>query len=591
MNVEQIAIVFILLATLGLFVWGRWRFDVVAMTALMILTLAGIVPVADAFAGFGHPAVITVASVLVIGRAVYRSGVVEAVARRISRATRHASGQVMLLSGVATVGSAIMNNVAAVTLLMPVAVRSAEVANRPVSQVLMPLSFASLLGGLTTLMGTPPNIIIANQRAAASGEAFSVFDFTPVGLGVAIVGILFISLVGWRLIPSRRQKSLGSERLFEISDYVSEARIPEGSPIAGRPVHEFAKVTKIDARVVALIRRGRSMVSPPGSATLLGGDVLILEGDPHVIQAVASKNVLEIHSGEKVTRRVLQSDDVLLIEAVISPGSALEDRPASPARFRRVHGANLLAVSRQGRPIWRGLRDLRLRIGDVLLLHGHKETLPEVLASLGCLPLAERESIALPNEPNLVPIGIFGIGIAAAALGILPVQIAFAATAVLLIVLEYMPVREIYTSIDWPVVVLVGALLPVGQALQTSGVTELLAQSVLATVVSLPVLVLLALVIAVSMALSDVINNAAAAIVMAPFAITLARDLGASPDALLMAVAVGCSCTFLTPIGHQSNTLVMGPGGYRFGDYWRLGLPLDVLVVATASLLIWAVWV
>jgi len=586
---EQLSVFAVLIAALGLFVWGRWRYDLVALSALLVLTCAGIVPLEEAFAGFGHPAVITVASVLIIGRTVYRSGVIEVVADRVSRATKHNSVQVLLLTGLVGICSAIMNNVAALTLLMPVAIHSAEKANRPISQVLMPLSFASLLGGLTTLMGTPPNIIIANYRAEIAGEPFAVFDFTPVGLGTAIVGIAFISFVGWRLIPERHQKSADSNQLFEISDYVSEARIPARSSLIGAPLREFAQRAKIDISVVALIRRGRNALAPDLSTILQENDVLILEGDPRSLQTIGTRGDLEI-VGEKISKAMLQSEDVVLIEAVISPGSWLVDQRASPARFRRLHRANLLAVSRNARPVWRGLRDLHLRIGDVLLLQGHKDTLPDVLAYLGCLPLAERERVTVRQHPSLMPIGLFGAGIAAAVFNIIPVHVSFAVTALVLVLLGSLPLREVYASIDWPIIVLIGALLPVGAALQSTGATEVIAQFVLNIAQGWPLLLLLGLLIGASMMLSDIINNAAAAIVMAPLAITIAEDIGVVSDPFLMAVAIGCSCTFLTPIGHQSNTLVMGPGGYRFDDYWRMGLPLDLIILVVATGLTYLVW-
>jgi Di- and tricarboxylate transporters len=590
MNAEQGTVFVVLVLMLVLFTWGRWRYDLVALAALITLTLAGIIPPTETFAGFGHPAVITVAAVLVIGRTVQRSGAIETVARHVARITRKPGLQVMVLASLTAVCSAFMNNVAAVALLMPVAIRAATAANRPISQVLMPLSFASLLGGLVTLIGTPPNIIIASYRAEFVGAPFGVFDFSRVGLPTALVGIIFIAVAGWRLIPNRRLKSVESEQLFEISDYISEGQIPDGSQLIDQPLRALADRTNSNVKVVSLVRKGGRLHAPGPSTRLQQGDVLVLEGDPSFLQSIAAKGELKISGGEEISKRSLQSDDFALVEAVISPGSALEDRRASAARFRLVHGTSLLAISRQGRAIWRGLRDLRLRVGDVLLLHGQKDAMPEVLANLGCLPLAEREHVRARRRPNLLPIGLFALGIVAAAVDLVPVQVAFAATALLLVAIGQLPLREAYTSINWPIIVLVAALLPVGQALQETGGIELLARIVLDVAKGLPLLALLAIVIAATMVLSDVINNAAAAIVMAPFAVTIAGDLGASPDGFLMAVAIGSSCTFLTPIGHQSNTLVMGPAGYHFGDYWRLGLPLDLLIVATASMMILFVW-
>jgi di/tricarboxylate transporter len=590
MTLDQSIAFAVLAATLVLFIWGRWRYDLVAMMALLVLTATGIVPAGQAFSGFGHAAVITVASVLVIGAAVQRSGLVEAAAHRITRIGRHATGQVLLLTGLVALCSAVMNNVAALALLMPIAISSAEAVDRPVSQVLMPLSFGSLLGGLTTLMGTPPNIIIATIRQEAGGEAFSVFDFTPVGAGVALVGVLFVGIVGWRLIPERRARGPAAERLFEISDYVSEARVPDGSRLIGRPLGEAAQDAKAGGKVVGVVRERRRMLAPSLGMTLLAGDVLILEADPKALQAAAASGALDIIGGEKLQSARLQSDEVALVEAVISPGSGLDDRPASPARFRARFGINLLAVSRQGRPLWRGLSDIRLRIGDVLLLQGRREGLRERLAYMGCLPLAERAETAAPDRPSALPGLIFVLAIVLTSMGALPVQIAFAAAAVLVVLLGSLPLREAYSSIHWPIIILIGALLPVGEALRSTGATDLIAHSLLSLAGAWPTYAVVALLIVVSMALSDIINNAAAAIVMGPLALSVATDLGLPADPFLMAVAVGSSCTFLTPIGHQSNTLVLGPGGYKFGDYWRMGLPLDALVVLVATVLITLVW-
>ncbi len=588
---EKFIVFAVLGVTLGLFIWGRIRYDLVAVAALILLTVIGIVPASEAFHGFGHPAVITVAAVLVIGRAVRDSGIIELAAKRIARLATSPVLHVALLSGLVAACSAVMNNVAALALLIPMAIRTAEENDRPVSQVLMPLSFGSLLGGLTTLMGTPPNIIIATFRGEIAGAPFGVFDFTPVGLSVAVVGIAYLALAGWRLLPQRRQCSEQQGQLFEVSDYISEVRIPEGSPFVGKPLRALYERARIDFNVVGLIRRDSRILAPLLSETFKADDLLIVECDPASLQTIAQLAKLEILGDAQFGRERLQSENVTLVEAVVSPGSWLEDRSANSLRFRERFGANLLAISRRGRPVWSGLSGLRIRPGDVLLLQGRKDTLPAALRNLGCLPLAERQVAPAKGGATIAPIGIFLGAIAFAAAGLVQVHVAFVAAALLIVLFGFLSPREAYESIEWPIVVLIGALLPIGEALKETGGTELIAQNFMSVGGELPLVIIVALLVALSMLLSDVINNAAAALVMAPVAGSLANSLGIGPDALLMAVAIGCSCTFLTPIGHQSNTLVWGPGGYRFSDYARMGLPLNALIIIVATLTIQAFWI
>jgi di/tricarboxylate transporter len=588
MQIDQAIVIAVLAAALALFVWGRWRFDLVAMAALVVLTVCGIVPVGAAFQGFGHPAVVTVAAVLVIGRAIELSGVVEVTARRVANATTSPTLQVLLLCALVAVCSSFMNNVAALALLMPIALHSAEVLGRPVSQVLMPLSFSSLLGGLTTLIGTPPNIIIANFRKEISGHPFDVFDFTPVGVGVAICGVLFISFLGWRLVPNRRHRRV-SDRLFEISDYVGEVRVHAGSKLIDKSPTDISSGDG-SLRVMAIVRQQREVLSPVPWISLQAGDVLLVEGDPKSLRAIAADASVDLANRDKNARDRQEPEDTTLIEAIVRPGSELEYRRVNTAVFRRRYGTTLVAISRQGRPISNGLRDLLFRVGDVLLLRGQRDVLPDLLAYIGCLPLAERPATQAPERASPMPVLVFAAAIACSAAGLVDVQLAFVTVAVLLVAGGFVPPREVYTSISWPVIILIGALLPVGEALRDTGATHLLAGAIADASGMVPTVVLIGMIVLASMLLSDVINNAAAAIVMAPLAVSIARDLGAPVDSLLMAVAVGSSCTFLTPIGHQSNTLVMGPGGYRFSDYWRMGLPLGGLVVVLATVLIAVVW-
>ncbi len=590
MTTEQISLFAILGVALALFVWGRVRYDIVAVLALLAAVLAGVVPSAMAFSGFGHPAVITVAAVLILSRALSGTHIVDFAARLLrplgTRPTLHILAIGTMIAGC----SAFMNNVGALALLLPVALKSAYDAGRPPSEVLMPLSFGSLLGGLITLIGTPPNIIIANQRAARTGEAFGMFDFTPVGLAVAAVGVVFIALIGWRLVPLRAQAEEKGESLFEIPHYITEVRLPAGSPYVGRRLVDLETLGQADIAVVALVRRQDRLLAPTGFMRLNEGDILILEAHTAALERLVEDAQLEMVGSEELDAAALRSERVGLVEIVVMPGSRLEGRTAQNLRLHPRYGVNLLAVSRQGHPITDRLGQVPFMAGDVLLLQGERESMPDTLATLGALPLAQRQ-IGRPRPAgSLIAPLVFGAAILVVAFGLLAPHIAFVAAVAALVLSGQINLRQLYESVDWPVVILLGALIPVGLALESTGGSGVIAAPLLAMRDSVPVWVILALLMVITMLLTDVMNNAATAVLMAPIGITLAEGLGASVDPFLMAVAVGASSAYLTPIGHQSNLLVMGPGGYRFADYWRLGLPLDLLIVAVAVPMILLVW-
>lgn len=592
MHTQHIALLLILGTTLVLFAWGRLRFDIVAIGALLSAVLAGVVPADQAFAGFGHPAVITVAAVLILSRALHTSGIVDAIVRLLKPLNPRPRLLVLSITGLAAACSAFMNNVGALALFLPITLQSAEASKRPASQLLMPLSFGTLLGGLTTLIGTPPNIIIASIRQAEVGQGFAMFDFAPVGLGIAVVGILFVSLLGWRLLPARERAPADQESTarFHIEDYITEVRLPEDSPLVGRRLVDLETLGQGDVAVVALIRRKDRMLAPSSYLRLLGGDILIIEADAAALQAVVEEARLDTIGAAQISIENLHSDRVTVAEAVIAPGSPMEGRTARSLRLHTQYGVNLLGVARQGAPITERLGRVRLRTGDVLLLQGERAAMPETLAALGCLPLAAREiPLGRRSSSPAVPL-VFAVAIALVASGLLAPQIAFVGAVAVLVASRQINLRELYDSVDWPVIVLLGALIPVGAALETTGAARAFIQPLLAIENHVPLWTVLMLVMVATMLLSDVMNNAATAVIMAPIGIGVANGLGVSVDPFLMAVAVGASSTFLTPIGHQSNLLVMGPGGYRFGDYWRMGLPLDILIVAVAVPLILVVW-
>ncbi|MCL4741122.1 MAG: anion permease [Phycisphaerales bacterium] len=588
--VDQVILGVGLVVALALFVWGRWRYDLVAMVTLLALVLAGVVAADRTFSGFGHPAVITVAAVLVVSRGLRNSGAVNVLGRAMRLAGESATGQAVTLTLVTAVCSGFMNNVGALAILMPVAVRMARSGGRSPSFVLMPVAFGSLLGGMTTLIGTPPNIIIASYRGDVAGTPYGMFSFTPVGAVVAVAGCVFCGLVGWRLLPKRDPAS-SAGALFDIDAYVVELRVPKGSKAEGMTIGEASEAAAGDAVIVGIAHGDRRLAMPSRRERMAAGDVLVVEADAETIGTLTDALGLEPDGDRELREEMLGAEgEIVVVEAIVTPGGRIEGRSAAQIDLRRRSGINILGVAREGRRIGRRLRDIRLRGGDVLLLQGNQSALQQAFETLGLLPLAQRDlAVGKPRRAALA-VACFAAGILATVFGLAPVEVAFAASACAMLISRLLTLREAYEAIDWPVIILLGAMIPVGEAMETTGAAGLVAEGLLRVSSSLPPWGLLLGLMVVTMLLSNVINNAAAAVLMAPIAIGLAAGVGASADPFLMGVAVGASSAFLTPIGHQSNTLVMGPGGYRFGDYWRLGLPVSAIVPAAGVPVILLVW-
>ena len=592
MNYEQIAICGVLIGVLIFFIWGRWRYDLVAFGALMLAVVLGLVPAEKAFLGFGHPAVITVGAVLIISQTLSSSGLIDAFISRFSSHTKHSPGShIGFLGGLAALLSLFMNNVGALAMLMPLAIKSAKQAAQSPSLLLMPIAFASILGGLVTLIGTPPNIIIANFRATESGEAFGMFDFAPVGGPVALVGLAFVAFVGWRFIPSMKGRQAGSDDLFKLAAYMIEFRISDDSPIIGKGKKGVVEAFKsADSKVIAIIRDQDRQQITSWSGRAVSGDILIAEVPAEGIEKLVSKIDLELVGTGVQVAEDLDSGALSLVEAVVSPGGMIENRTALGLRLRSHFGLNLLAISREGKATRARLGRARLRAGDVLLLHGPENHINSTLSQIGCLPLARRGvRLSIPQRA-WASIAIFIAAIVATSSGFVSAPIALGLAAVAMLGMRSISLREAYDAINWPVIILLGSMIPVGGALQSSGTTELIASSILEIGAGLSPIVVLVIVLVVTMTLSDIVNNAATAVIMAPISLNLAEKLNVNADPFLMAVAVGASCAFLTPIGHQNNTLVMGPGAYRFLDYWRMGLPLEIIIIAVATPLILLVW-
>jgi len=588
MTTEQILISAILCVAMLMFGWGRWRYDLVAMSALVACIVLGLIEPDKAFLGFGHPAVITVAAVLIISSALKNAGVVDEIASRISHLTETPIMHIAALTAVITVASAFMNNVGALALLLPIALSTCDERNRSPALILMPLAFGSLLGGMMTLIGTPPNIIVASIRAEYSGEAFGMFSFTPVGLPIAIIGGLFITFIGWRLIPKERMQTNTANKLFEVGQYLTEAKVPSGSPMVGKTLGEtdLGAEEGDGVEVIGVAGKRRFARAVRASYVISEEDILILRADPDELRDFLDKHSLELLSS--ATPAFVKPDPAneVMSEGVINNESVLIGKGVEFMREETGRTVALVGLARNGRPVTQRLRQQIFRAGDVLLLKGDTSNIDEQFGKLGMWPLANRPIDLDRTRRVAVASGIFAVAILLGIVGFTSLTTAFLLAIMAYVLFGILSPRQIYDDIDWPVIVLLAAMIPVGNALTTTGTTQLVADSLIDWTSGFPIAVVLTLLLVVTMLLSDVINNAATALVMAPLGIAMATALGVNADPFLMSVAVGASCAFLTPIGHQCNTLVMGPGGYKFNDYWRMGLPLEIIIVAISVPLI-----
>ena len=666
MTNDQTLILAILAVTVAMFMWGRWRHDMVAAGSLLACVLSGLLPASAAFSGFGHPAVISVACVLILSRGLQTSGAVDVLARFVLPRNAGVTLSLAALIGLGAVLSGFMNNVGAMALLMPVAIQLSKRLQLTPGQVLMPLAFGTILGGMTTLIGTPPNLIVAGFRAEMGRGSFGMFDFTAVGLVTAVAGVVFVALVGWRLVPARKQSGMEG---FETGAYLTEARAQPGSKVVGKTLRELDKIfDQAGAQIVGLVRNEMRVTAPHPRHRVRESDILVIEAEAEALASLLSAQGLKLEEAgrppeadevqarattdDKAATRALdkqgadatsttrvevdeprpafevtadqrapagaddaqrrsdkssekaekaekaEKDDedngtpseIVLTELVVLPGSLLAGRSASDIQLRTIYGLNLLALSRQGRRSMARLRVMKFLPGDLLLLQGPSGVISEFATDHGCVPLAERE-LRIPNKRKAWQAAtIMVCAVGAAALGLLPAAVAFALGVLVSMAVRTVPPRSVYEAIDWPVIVLLAALIPVAGAMETTGTADVIARVLLDGVAQGNAIVALSLILVVTMFLSDLMNNAATAAVMCPIAIGTASALGVSPDSFLMAVAIGASCAFLTPIGHQNNTLILGPGGFRFGDYWRLGLPLELIVATVSIPLLLVVW-
>lgn len=586
MFIDQYLVAAVLGIELLLFIWGPWRYDLVALGGLLFLAAVGIVPAASLFTGFSHPAVSTVIAVMLISATLQELGIVQRCVQWIERVGQNFTLQLIALCLPTMFLSSFMNNVGALAVFLPLTLEIARKSGTSPSLYLMPLAFSSLLGGMSTMIGTPPNIIIASARTLTGKESFSMFDFTPVGLTIAVVGVAWIILIGWRALPQRQKP----QEFFDVKKYLTEVRIGGNSQLVEKTLEELETLSERQIQVISLKRDGAWRKMPSIYEKLQHDDLLLIEVDSNWLERWVQLGLVEIAGDFDFKSRDLKGEELELSEVVVMPGSQMIGRLAHQLRLRYRFGINLLAIGRREQ-LYRGnFRSLRFCIGDVLLLRAPSSLFQEAAHLLGCMPLASSEW-RLKQSAQLAPaLAAFIAAVIMIASGLFPSHLALSLCAFIYLVSGWLPLKKLYEVVPWPVVTLLAAMIPLGEALETTGGAQQLATLAISWAKNFPPVILLTCALGCTMILSDMINNAAAAIIVAPIAINIAASLGVDADPFLMCVALGASCSFLTPIGHQCNTLVMGPGGYRFQDYWRLGLPIDLLILIIAPSLILYHW-
>jgi di/tricarboxylate transporter len=587
MTLPQIEAIAIVLSMLVLFVSDRLRYDLVAGLALSAGLITGVIPHDKAFDGFSSPVIIIIAAVLVISRAVAVSGVIDSAMRPVLRYLHSTTMQIGSLTAAVTFISAFVKNVGALGVFMPIAIQTADHSKRPVSRYLMPLAFGSLIGGTMTQIGTSPNILISEVRQQVLGQPYHLFSFTLIGLPLSLLAIGFLS-VGWRLLPDKDGDTSG-ERRFAIEDYTCEALLPEDSPMVGQCVGDFEKLG--DVVIVAVVRGTDYYFDPGWRRKLLAGDILMLQGDSTVIQPVVHEAKLQLLGADEISqlKPVDKDDHFETVEAVVAPNSGLIGHSPADLNLRQAYEVNLLAISREQR-MPRRLRVDQFASGDILLLQGRQIPLAHAMTEFHLLPLAERNLTIGRPRWRYLPIIILVLAMVAIAAHLIAVEAGFFIAALLMVLAGQVNPKEAYSAIEWPIIFMLGCLIPVGEALHDTGVSALMANGLTTVAGMVPPWLAVGMMLVVTMLVTPLLHHAAAVLVMGPVAAALAKNLGAAPDAFLMAVAFGAACDFLTPIGHQNTTLVMRPGGYRFSDYWRLGLPLSVLVAIVGTGLILLVY-
>ncbi|SET62572.1 SLC13 family permease [Paracoccus homiensis] len=590
MSIDQIILFAIFAAIMGLMFLGPWRHDLVAFAGLMAAVLLGVVPKEQAFSGFGNPTTMVVALILVATAGLTRSGAVSSMARLLADRDRSVSRHIAVVGGVGGLLSGFMNNIAALAMLMPIDLQAAQKARRRAGLTLMPLAFATILGGMLTLIGTPPNLIVSGYRQQVLGEPYRMFDFLPVGSAVAVAGMVFIALIGWRLIPQSRQEGAG-DAPERPRRYLARLVVTEASSLTDEPVSQIREqALKAGARLVGVIRHGHALEGPLDDQTVTAGDVLLLRANPSALDEFRSASKLSFPDGRLEPRARKDSEGQSLIELLVPVGADIIGRSAQSFGLVNRYDSVLIGMRRRGIALREALPRQEIVAGDLLLVLIPESRVEDVLSASGLLRL-DGGSLPVQREGHMrTAIGLFVLAVLATSLGWVTMPIALGCVVIAYVLTGVLSINELYDHVDWPVIVLLGSMIPLGLALDSTGGTALIAGWIASLTQGYPAWAGLALLMVSTMFMSDILNNNATTIIAAPVGIRLAEQLQVEPDAFLMGVAVAAACAFLTPIGHQNNTLILGPGNYRFGDYWRMGLPLEIIVLVVSIPMLLIVW-
>ena len=585
---DQNIISFLMIMLVALFIWGKIRYDAVSLIMLSLFVIFGFIPAGEAFSGLGHPAVVTVALVLLISKGLEKSGFISFVGMKIQKIIHSETQFILILCLIAAFLSSFMNNIGAMAMLLPITISICQKMEWNPSKFLMPLAFASILGGMNTKIGTPPNIIISELRGEYSSNDFSFFDFAFAGVPVSIIGIIFIMLIGWRLIPIRPINSVRNP-LINLDDYLVEMKVDENSPLIDKRAYDLRSLLDDDTSLIGQIDEDDKKSEIHGNQKIYEGQILILKINPDYIAEIQKDFGLSLN----LEKAIKNNEIIAGIEAIIIPKSRLIGRKYN--YFKRLIGGqlSLLGLWRRGLKYRFRLSNEIFKSGDVLLIanRGEVEKIGERLELAGLMPLWQREfDIVNDTSKIFLAIVIFLLSLSSIIFNFLPIIVAFLLCVLAFASIKLLTGDSIYRHIDWPVVVLLAAMIPIGNTLTEYGITSSISSSLAQYSNVLNLVWILIILMVITMFLSDVINNAATAVIMAPIAANVAIETGQSVDAFLMCVAIGASCAFLSPIGHQCNTLVMGPGNYKFGDYWKLGLPLEILIICISIPIIVFFW-
>lgn len=585
----------IITIALILFIIGKPRYDVVSLISLLLLVLVGAVDADKAFEGFSQSAVVTVIAALVISAGLLKTGLLDYLLVHFNRHFKTTAMKIFSLMTLTALLSSFLNNVAALAMIMPMTLSVAKENKESPSIYLMPIATASLLGGLITKIGTPPNLLISNYREHIGMAAYQFFDFTGVGIALTFLGILFTATIGWRLIPQRKSHAL-DEDPYNIEEYISELQIPDDSTLVGTTIRSLVADNQLDINVLSIIRHGIHISAPSATECLMENDLLMIKAEHGELNKLMEKTGLKLKYLDPKTileDRLIEDSAVKLVEIVLKSDSPLIGHDVIELNFRNTYDANLVAVSRQGTPSVNRLKYYRFQAGDVLLLLIGDSTLKATCQRMRAVPLSFRDISYKPpmaKWKKLASVVAFLIAILFNVAGVLPIQVCFLATALFYILIGILSVKESYDAIEWPIVAMLGSLIPMGTALENSGAADLIASGLLSIAQGQSPLFALMLTMTVTVLLTNLVNNSAAVMIMAPIGVALSQYLNLSLDPFLMGICVGASSAYMTPIGHQSNTLVMGPGGYRFMDYWKFGLPLSIITILAGAPLIALVW-